>query len=328
MPINRSTIRKFIGAAIFGIIATAIILIYSDISSVWGALRSIDLPKLPLIVLLVPLNFVIKIVRFHYYLNLVGTPVRIRDESFALLAASTMVITPGKLGEMLLRGYLLKRMNYEISTLSIFAMMFADRLTEGLAMVVLSICTVLSFQGMATVGSIAVIGVCIGGVVIVLQWRSLCVRLLNWGESHTSQRVQASIHHCREAYEQSYVIFRLMPVLLSTGLGILSWCCEAGVIFLSVQALGGAISLVQSIFAVSFSGIVGAVSMLPGGIGVADGTLLGILLWSGINKNLAGAVTIISRFSTMWVGVLIGIVLLILNRQLWCVKDGKNLPSS
>ncbi|MDN0033669.1 lysylphosphatidylglycerol synthase transmembrane domain-containing protein [Oscillibacter valericigenes] len=320
MPINRSTIKNFMIVAVIGIIATAVILMYADISSVWDALRGMDMTKLPLIIFLIPLNFVIKIIRFHYYLKLSGAHIRIRDESFALLAASTMVITPGKLGEMLLRGYLLKQLRYDISTLTIFAMMFADRLTEGLAMVVLSTCTILTFQGMATVGSIAVIGVCIVGVVFVLQWRSLCVRLLNFVQSHTKGRFLESICRCREAYEQSYVIFRLWSVLLSTGLGVLSWCCEAGVVFLSVQALGGSVSAAQSIFAVSFSGIVGAVSMLPGGVGVADGTLLGILLWSGIPKDLAGAVTIISRFSTMWVGVLIGVVLLIVGHDLWYVK--------
>lgn len=325
MPVDRSTVKKFMLATALGIIATAVILMYSDVSSVWNTLREADFSKLPLIIFLIPLNFIIKIIRFHYYLNLTGTPVRTRDEGFALLAASTMVITPGKLGEMLLRGYLLKQMRYEISTPTIFAMMVADRLTEGLAMVVLSICSILSFQGMTTVGSIAIIGVCIGGVVFVLQKRSLCVRLLNWGEVHTKHRLKESILRCREAYDQSYIIFRLKPTMLSTGLGILSWCCEASVVFLSAQALGGYISFVQSIFAVSFSGIVGAVSMLPGGMGVADGTILGILLWSGIQRDVAGAVTIISRFSTMWVGVLIGLVLLVVRRRLWYIKKTGNV---
>lgn len=51
--------------------------------------------------------------------------------------------------------------------------------------------------------------------------------------------------------------------------------------------------------------------MIPGGIGIADGTTLGVLLLFHIRYDIAGGITLVSRFSVMWLGVLIGAMILI-----------------
>ena len=60
--------------------------------------------------------------------------------------------------------------------------------------------------------------------------------------------------------------------------------------------------------------ILGAVSFLPGGLLVAEGSLTGGLIWLKIftpaqRATAAGATTII-RFATLWFGVAVGLVAL------------------
>ncbi len=79
-------------------------------------------------------------------------------------------------------------------------------------------------------------------------------------------------------------------------------------VFFSLRALGGEISILGSIFVVAFSSVVGAVSTLPGGLGVAEGSIMGILMLLGISKEMSAAATLITRFSTLWLGVIIGMI--------------------
>ena len=96
-------------------------------------------------------------------------------------------------------------------------------------------------------------------------------------------------------------------LLFAVGIGVISWGFEGFVVYLAVKALGGEISILASFFAVSFSSLLGALSFLPGGLGVAEGSIMAILLLTGISSEIAAAATIITRFSTLWLGVLIGI---------------------
>ena len=79
-------------------------------------------------------------------------------------------------------------------------------------------------------------------------------------------------------------------------------------IYLAVRALGGTLPILVSIFVVSFSSVLGALSFLPGGLGVAEGSIMALLLLAGLGKEMAAATTLVTRFSTLWLGVLIGII--------------------
>jgi len=111
-----------------------------------------------------------------------------------------------------------------------------------------------------------------------------------------------------ENFQQSTrKLFRLNSLLFAIILGLVSWGFEGFVVYLSLKALGGEISLLTSIFVVSFSSIMGAISFLPGGLGVAEGSIMGLLILWGISREMAAATTLITRFSTLWLGVVIGI---------------------
>ncbi len=302
--IKHLTMKKGIVAVILGITVTAVILMYSDVHSLWSALKNMNLTYVPLIIGLIPLNYCVKYFRYHYYLKLAKVKVPFKDEILSLLSSFVMVVTPGKIGEMLMRGYVLRQKKYDISMLSVCAMTLADRLTEGLAMAALAAVGLLLMETGIGIWAICVASAIMALIAFVLQWKTLCHKILN--VVGRIKRIHQTIEMFRKAYDQSYQIFSVIPLFVSVVLGIFAWICESGVVYLSVAAFGAKITYVQAMFVVSFSGIVGAVSMVPGGIVVSDGTILGLLLWLGIEKTAAGAVTIISRFSTMWLGVVLG----------------------
>ncbi|MBN2847110.1 MAG: flippase-like domain-containing protein, partial [Coriobacteriia bacterium] len=54
------------------------------------------------------------------------------------------------------------------------------------------------------------------------------------------------------------------------------------------------------------STIIGAFTFLPGGIGLTEASLAGILVAAGMEAPSAAAVTIVVRSATLWWGVAVG----------------------
>jgi uncharacterized membrane protein YbhN (UPF0104 family) len=68
------------------------------------------------------------------------------------------------------------------------------------------------------------------------------------------------------------------------------------------------------------STLVGSASLLPGGLGVADATVAGLLLLTlpagTMDRSEAIAATLLIRFCTLWFGALLGaLTLLLANRR-------------
>jgi uncharacterized protein (TIRG00374 family) len=63
----------------------------------------------------------------------------------------------------------------------------------------------------------------------------------------------------------------------------------------------------------SSSLIIGAASFIPGGVGVAEGSIAGLLSLSGIDISVAIALGMLIRIFTLWYAILVGFVALKIN---------------
>ena len=156
--LNRKIVKRSLLIVAIGVIVATIILIYSDLQGVTAYIVHAIPLYVVAVCLLIPLNFCIKCIRYHYYLRLSNLKIRVSDEVFSLMAASVMVITPGKLGEVLMRGFLLKKRGYDVSSITICAMTIADRLTEGIAMAILALLTMAEFTEWIDPKAVCIIG--------------------------------------------------------------------------------------------------------------------------------------------------------------------------
>jgi uncharacterized protein (TIRG00374 family) len=86
---------------------------------------------------------------------------------------------------------------------------------------------------------------------------------------------------------------------------------------------GVQLDLVGATFAYSASTLVGALAMMPGGLGVTEvgmATLLGELGGGTISASVASATTILVRLATLWLAVVVGVIALAIYRRLYDVK--------
>jgi len=56
--------------------------------------------------------------------------------------------------------------------------------------------------------------------------------------------------------------------------------------------------------------IIGAISMLPGGMGTTEATILGLLITLSITASTASFAIILTRICTLWFAVIIGLIFL------------------
>ena len=153
------------------------------------------------------------------------------------------------------------------------------------------------------------------GVLALVQREPLMLRLL--GRIERSRLGHGRGDGLRELYVSSRDLLRLRPFLLATSLGIVSWFGECAALCLVLVGLGLPLSgslLLASTFVFAASAWIGALSLLPGGLGVAEASVAGLLLLTVhdplMTDGLAGAATLLIRVATLWFGVLLGVAAL------------------
>lgn len=306
--------RMPLGLAL-GVLVLLVLTLAADAPSVAAAVGRFEWQLLPAILGLTLLNYLVRFVKWGYYLRLIGAPTIARGPSMLIFFAGlAMTITPGKVGEWL-KSYLL-RQRYGIPFSVSAPIVVAERLTDGLAMLLLALGGLLAYG----LGRELLLLVALAALALVAftQMRAMPLALLEMGERLPLLR--GRVEPLRAFYESSYRLFRLGPLLLAIAMGLISWGSECVAFYLVLVGLGIPASpelLLQSAFVLAVATLAGSASMLPGGLAVAEGSLAGLLLLLAVTSEpaLAAAATLLIRFGTLWFGVAVGaLALFILGR--------------
>lgn len=314
---NRS---KIIFSFIFGLIVVTALAILGDFRKMLEVLTSFNWFLLVPILLLTLTNYVLRFLKWHYYLKVVGhgaekTPAF--DSGVIFISGLSMAMTPGKVGE-LLKPFLVRQVTGTPVTVTA-PIIVAERVSDGIAMLILASTGVAFFQQPILRLTLLVILLAALALLVIIQWRSVALWLIHLGGRvpFFSSRLQ----HLLNLYESSYRLFSPKSSLVGVGLGILGWACECSAFFLVMLGLGFNASLemlIKCTFILASSTLIGSVSLLPGGLGAADGSIDGLLhvAFSNISAATSSAATLLIRFSTLWFGVTLGLAtLLIFHRR-------------
>ena len=307
--------RPLFTGLIFGIGVIALVLIIADFQAVTSVLANIDLKLLPVILILAPCNYLFRYIKWNYYLKISGIQPEPRINRYIFMSGLSMTITPGKVGE-LLKCYLLKEhMGAPMSKTSSIVM--AERVTDAISMVILASLGFLAYPYGKVIVPIT------AGILSTAILLFHSDKLFNGtvGRLTKVKWFEKSASFFMDFQRSAKRLFSTRSLLVAVGIGVISWGFEGFVVFFAIQALGGEFSILGSFFVVSFSSLLGALSFFPGGLGVAEGSIMAILLLTGITKEMAAATTVITRFSTLWLGVGVGIAGLVLTQRAFTLRE-------
>lgn len=282
--------------------------VYSGWQDVWSAAVRIGAGGLLLALALSLTNYGIRSVRWSRYLTALGHPLQWRINLNIYLAGFALTTTPGKSGE-LVRSLLLKQHGVRYST-SVAAFV-AERASDLMALLALMFIGTFSHPNawIVSLVTLALISV----LFIVLRQPETVETLHRAFEKRGWKWLTRLAHAGVKVANDFRLCTQGNTLWLSLLLGVLAWGAEAtGFYFIAHFAGSAGLSLSwgEAVFIYAFATLVGALSLLPAGLGSAEVAMLGLLVASGAGYGEAVAITVIVRLATLWFGVSIGIMAL------------------
>lgn len=305
--------KKLLGKIILGIAAGVVIYvgfsIWADARSVGRALADFRWLIAVAAVSLASLNYLVRFARWHYYLKVLGLTVPVGHSFLVFLGGFSLTVTPGKLGEAV-KALLLKE-SHGIPAARTAPIVIAERFTDLMGLLLLACVGIFTFK--TDPRFLAIGAALIGFGLLVVSVSPIANFLLDL--SARLPVVQKTTPKLREAYATTATLLRPRALLLGVLLSIVSWFFECAAFWAVVMGFGGAsVDIQAATFIYASMTVAGALSFLPGGLGVTEAGMLAMLgqLGHGCNRGVAAAATFVTRLCTLWFAVLVGVVALLI----------------
>ena len=148
------------------------------------------------------------------------------------------------------------------------------------------------------------VGLCVVGLAAMWFLRERVHRLLPKRIQLAYLRFQDGILGC----------FRKAPSGAAVTVAV--WCTEAARMFLVIQALGLGLSFPHAVFLSLANALLTVVPFTPGGLGLVEAGMIGLLMLAGVTKEEAVAAALLDRSISYWSIVAFGSVLFLFRRKI------------
>ena len=296
-----------------GVAVWAGLLFYGDASAIFEATAQLAPSILFASLVLSTLNYLIRAVRWQRMLKVVGVEIPMGESTIVFLAGLSMTLTPMKVGEIL-KSALLKR-SRAIPIATTAPVVMAERITDLAAMVLL-----------ASVGSLTLdtgYYVAIAGTAFVAAIVAVCtIRPVGEAVLQLCTHLPVVKHRAtslRDAYDNLGALVAPGPFAIATVLGLFAWGTHCLALLVLVRSFPDAsFTFAESLFAYSTPLLAGTLSMLPGGLGLTEASMTGLLQelgGEGLTPAIAAAPTILIRLVTFWWAIVVGVGALVIWRR-------------
>jgi glycosyltransferase 2 family protein len=278
------------------------IVFYSDAGAVGSAISRINLLYVPMFLGLSLLNYALRFLKWDYFLRRLGLILPTRESLGVFLAGFSMTVSPGKLGELLKCCLLRDRRGIPVSRTS--PVVVAERITDLISMILIAMVGLLMVRHPGAMIAVGAGVISVTGVMVLLLWDRAFGKLVGLlCRVRKLERHRDGMHHFHQSCTS---LLNPRSLAVSVPIGVLSWGAEAMVLCLVAGAMGVRLPVGIALLAHSAGTIAGAVSMVPGGLGLTEITI-GAILATSMPGPDAAATTILMRFATLWFAVALGI---------------------
>ncbi len=300
-PTASRLIRSVLVFALAGVVLYGIATLAGDYRIVLTALSEFPGRKLALVMALVVFGWLLRGWRFAYYLRKSGEDVPLGYALSAFLAGFALTGTPGKVGEAV-KGVFLKQ-DYGVPVTKVVGILVVERLMDLWGVLLLGSFSLLLFRGWEGLFFLCAGVVIVGGIFLCMErlYRPVLQRL---------SKISFLSWPCTKVLETLLAGKDLMtPRIFFVGLVVsaIAWGMESVSMYFIMEGFALPTTLLQANFVYCFSTIIGALSMLPGGIGGTEAGMIGLLAFLGISYGSGLPSVILIRICTLWAAVLVGI---------------------
>ncbi len=274
--------------------------IYADIGGLLDAFGSFAWKMVPIALGLALLNYFLRFLRWHGYLRILEVPLEWNDSLIIFMTGLVLSVTPGKVGEFLKTYLVRRRVGTPVSRSA--PAVFMERVTDFISLILLALLGILSEEKSTHLLVFALAGI---SLLILLLGRpgavSACLRALN--RLPFFRRLNNPLDQILDGI---HLLVKPANLTLGLGFGVVAWFAECVGLYAVLLGFGVDIGPIRSASIYSLSTLLGALTMLPGGLGSTEGSMAGLLVLRGVQLPDAVGATLVIRACTLWFAVALG----------------------
>jgi len=281
------------------------VVLYADFDEFSSHIKKIDYGFVPIILSLMSIHIIILGLRFHQLVSALGIDIAWKKSILIYIAGLSLTIIPGGAGQIIKSHFIKKEYGIEISkTAPIILVEKWNELVSVLIILLLSFLILIIIEALI----IAIIGIIIMLILAVIMRSQKGFTIFKKVISHFKFLIKFI-----ENVENSQKSFRLLMskkmILGSLALTTPAKFLELIAVYFVFLSVGINLDFILSLQIFITSLLTGVLSFIPGGFGVTEASMLGLLLKYVNNLSLAAVGVILVRLSTIWFATILGLII-------------------
>ena len=287
------------------IILYSIMIFLTDIPKIQQQIYDFKINYLPPILILIVFGWFLALFRWHILVKNLGIDVPLRSNFTIFFSSMALAMIPGRVGD-LVKSQMLKN-RHGISRTKTAPLVFLERYYDLIGAVIASSLGILFFQPAVYVMTAISIFLIICFIIASSKtFFEKCIKKFN-KVKFLSKFTEPLLDSYDVIHKSTRGKVSIIAILLSTS-RMLVYSTAVYFILLAYDITN--ISILEVIPIYLSSIVLGAISLLPGGLGIAEGSLAGFLNLFIDDISIILSISIIIRIFTLWIGIIIGFVFL------------------
>ncbi|MGH8516131.1 MAG: lysylphosphatidylglycerol synthase transmembrane domain-containing protein [Panacagrimonas sp.] len=273
----------------------------TDYDALRGAMQNLGWSGVALILGLSFANYVLRFLRWHWYLHDLGHGVPMARHLTVYLGGFLFTVSPAKAGEAV-RGLYLKE--HGVPYADTFAALFVERLLDFLSYALLAILIVMRYPDYRVFLGLAF---ALAALLLVVAGRPGLPRWIEGLAEGRSARLAAPLRALAQLLHASRRMLRPSLLLPGLAVGLVAWGAEGIGFHLICDGLMLDVPPMTATSIYAIAGLAGAATFfMPGGIGGMEAVMTALLTTLGAPLPVAIVATLLCRLATLWFAVFLG----------------------
>ena len=281
----------------------AVFLFVSDFNIVSEKISNFKINYLPLILLLVSASLVPLIIKWHFLLKNCEIDIPLTKSIAVFLSGLAFEITPGQIG-VLMKSQILKT-SFNISHTKTVPIVMVEKVYDLIGAILASIIGIIILGMDLYLIIIAILVLTI--VFFIIYYRPASKLFLKriTKTKFFSKYVENISEFDKIVQKSTSVKIATICILLA----VTYWFIISTAVYYTLIAFDvNTLDYLKVLAIYATSALLGAVSLIPGGVGIAEGTIAGLLTLEGIDISIALVLSVVIRIFTFWFVVVVGFI--------------------
>ena len=283
----------------------AVFLFTSDFGIISEKISNFKVNYLPLILFLVTASWVPVFIKWHFLLKNCEIDISLTKNITVFLSGLAFEITPGKLGA-LMKSQILKT-GFNIPRTKTAPIVLVEKVYDLIGAILASIIGII-ILGMDTY--LIIIAILVLSMIFFFVYYRPASELF-FKRITKTKFFSKYVENISESYQIIQKSINVKVATICILLAITYWFIISSAVYYTLIAFDVNILdylKVLSIYATSI--LLGAISFIPGGVGITEGTLAGLFTLEGISISTALILSVMIRILTLWYSVGVGFIAL------------------